>query len=433
MNFPISTALRTSVSALLVLILVTAFASFAHAGKKGSTAKLVAATAKGDIAAVTSQLDKGGDANARDKDGSTLLIIAAAEGYRDVVELLISRDADVNARADDGFSALLYAAQQGHVGIVESLLEAGANVNATDNLGVTALMQAAQRGHLEVAELLIARGADLNAKPRLQDRSMAALLDLTALMWAIRHGHADVATALLVAGADPNVRGLGDSGATALHLAIRKKSVEESDVELVEALLRAGADVDAPFTDLQVSMTVTPLTIAKALEHEEIAKLLEAAEAQTPKTGAALLKAIERGDDKKTKRLLEGGTDPNATDDSGRTALMYAAVNGQTDLIGVLIDRGARINVSSKAGETALTLAAHFGDPEGVKLLLENGADVSVKDANEWTALKYAEARLQFAPAERPERNSRGLLTFAAKADLETTIEMLEGAGAKND
>ena len=72
---------------------------------------------------------------------------------------------------------------------------------------------------------LLARGADVNAKERRGQ---------TALMWAAAEGHAEVVELLLKAGADFRTP-LPDSGFTPLFFAVR-----EGRTDVVRALLKAA-------------------------------------------------------------------------------------------------------------------------------------------------------------------------------------------------
>ena len=71
------------------------------------------------------------------------------------------------------------------------------------------------------------------------------------------------------------------------------------------------------------------------------------------------------------------GQDVNATNNEGRTALMFAVINMHTDTVKALLDLGADVNVRAEDGGTALMLAASCGDEGIVRLLLDKGADVS--------------------------------------------------------
>jgi ankyrin repeat protein len=73
--------------------------------------------------------------------------------------------------------------------------------------------------------------------------------------------------------------------------------------------------------------------------------------------------------------LLEKGADVNARTASGRTALHYAADEGDTKAAGLLIAKGVQINAKDNEGKTALALAQARGRKDIVELLLKNGAE----------------------------------------------------------
>ena len=153
-----------------------------------------------------------------------------------------------------------------------------------------------------------------------------------------------------------------------------------------------------------------------------------------------LLRAIESGNLPLVEEQLWQGANPNSADAAGRTALMYAGINGQTRIMKMLIEKGARVHAVAPGfeGTTPLIAAVIFGDPEAVRLLLNYGADVYHRDRNGRSALSWATQRLKNAPSERillgekvPERTVFGDLTFATKADVEEVIRLLKNAGAR--
>ena len=94
------------------------------------------------------------------------------------------------------------------------------------------------------------------------------------------------------------------------------------------------------------------------------------------------------------RSLLQRGADPNAAD-TGRdslTALMFAAKNGQTEVVKLLLDSGAKVNTRAKLppigdrgfvldGVTALWAGAFSGNAAVVKMLMERGADIHALDS----------------------------------------------------
>jgi len=88
-----------------------------------------------------------------------------------------------------------------------------------------------------------------------------------------------------------------------------------------------------------------------------------------------LLKAERAGDIETIKTFLKKGVDINSKETpDGSTVLMWAAVEGHTDMVKLLLDKGADINATNGVGMTSLMGAAGVGNIEVVKLLLARGA-----------------------------------------------------------
>ncbi len=75
--------------------------------------------------------------------------------------------------------------------------------------------------------------------------------------------------------------------------------------------------------------------------------------------------------------LLDAGADPNAKDDAGATALMWAV--DDVEKTRLLLDRGAAVDARSDDRRTPLLIAAGIpGSSDVVRLLLDHGANPSV-------------------------------------------------------
>jgi len=92
---------------------------------------------------------------------------------------------------------------------------------------------------------------------------------------------------------------------------------------------------------------------------------------------AAWEDAIKRGDVRIVLDLLERGTDVNACDRYGQTALMLAAHAGQREVVEALIAHRANLDITAKFGLSALMLALVSGHEEVARLLVRAGADLS--------------------------------------------------------
>ncbi|HJR70767.1 MAG TPA: ankyrin repeat domain-containing protein, partial [Gammaproteobacteria bacterium] len=262
--------------------------------------------------------------------------------------------------------------------------------------GLTPLVFAARQGALESTRLLLAGGADVNQTTE---------YGWTPLLAAIHNRYYGLALFLLQEGADPKLANKG--GWSPLYLATDNRNIEGGDyptrkadrdhLELIDALLARGADVNARMK----SSTETRTIFTHQWLHEEGA---------TP-----LLRAAQSGDVTLVKLYLENGADPNLTTEDGTTALMVAAgigwVEGVTyewspeqtlETVRLLLDLGVPVNAQNLDGQTALMGAAHKGRNDVVQLLVDRGADLALRDIGSrdtihvlagvtWQAIDYAD------------------------------------------
>jgi ankyrin repeat protein len=89
--------------------------------------------------------------------------------------------------------------------------------------------------------------------------------------------------------------------------------------------------------------------------------------------------AIKRGDVQIVVDLLGQGTDVDARDRYGNTALMLAAHAGHREVVETLISHRTNLNITAKFGLSALMLALVAGHGEIARLLARAGADLSVQ------------------------------------------------------
>ncbi len=125
------------------------------------------------------------------------------------------------------------------------------------------------------------------------------------------------------------------------------------------------------------------------------AAMLVAADTTPPKT-TALLDAAESGDHAAAMRLMTAkGTNVNpayvnTTQADGSTAIMYAAANGDLDLVRALLKAGANVKLKNQFGTSALTEASIIGNAPIIDALLKAGADANFKTPDGETPLMAA-------------------------------------------
>ncbi|MBM3771648.1 MAG: hypothetical protein FJW27_10275 [Acidimicrobiia bacterium] len=316
---------------------------------------LALACGAGQAAAVRRLLKAGADPNRASPAGETPLMVAARTGVLDSVVSLLEHGADPSARESwRGQTALMWAVAERHANVVGPLVAAGAEVDARSDAGFTPLMFATRLGHIETVDALLDAGADIHQ----------TLSDGTgALVVAVINAHYDLAVHLLERGADPNAAA---QGWTALHQLVwtrrpntnknqhnpsPRQSGKVTDLELVEALVAHGADVNA-------RQTKEPRDGYRNLLNRRGA---------TP-----FLLAAKVVDLKLMRLLLDLGADPLLTNEDGTTALLVAA--------------GVGVWPNESAGSQDDALAA-------VKLMMELGDVATTVDANGDTALHGAVLR----------------------------------------
>lgn len=159
----------------------------------------------------------------------------------------------------------------------------------------------------------------------------------TALTWAAQLGHTAVVKDLLAAGADLEVRG-NLFGATPLLLAAR------GGHRGIVALLAVRGDVNA--------------------RDDQGATALMAAVDRTGgliKPQSRVLSILQT--------LIEAGTDLDAQDLEGETAIMWAVRARNMEALELLLEAGADAHIENLHGETAVDIADGRGDVEMVNLI----------------------------------------------------------------
>jgi quinoprotein dehydrogenase-associated probable ABC transporter substrate-binding protein len=203
---------------------------------------------------------------------------------------------------------------------VDYLLKHGAHLDSRDGDGNTPLVNAVRFGFVDVATVLVDHKADPN---------LANLGNWTPLMYAAWGDSPDLVNVLARHGA--KLDAVDNDGLTALAIAS-----QNAKIKAAEALVAAGADVNAPVA----KGGYTPLMLA----------------------------AISGSTDLATS-LIGHGAKVNAVNPGGVTALMIAAANDHRNVAAVLLKSGADVNARSEDGRTALSIAQANNNEALIQLL----------------------------------------------------------------
>mmetsp|Transcript_94675 Transcript_94675/g.276847 ORF Transcript_94675/g.276847 Transcript_94675/m.276847 type:complete len:571 (+) Transcript_94675:59-1771(+) len=194
---------------------------------------------------------------------------------------------------------------------------------------------------------------------------------IVELCYAASNGDLDVVKKLLEKGVEVNSRDYDQR--SALHLASCN-----GHLEVVQHLISARADVQA--LD-RWGHTVLDDAVTNGYEDVQAALRSFGAElGETPRAmksfadGLKLCSAAALGDVTTMMRLESEGTDLNAVDYDGRSALHVASANGQLELVEWLLSSKANANARDKFGLTCLAEAVRNGHENVAKVLRDKGA-----------------------------------------------------------
>lgn len=303
------------------------------------------------------------------------------------------------------------------------------------NVETTALMQAVEDRNLSAAELLVATGADVHASTSTFD---------SALQAAAQSGQLEMARLLLRNHAVPS---FPRTGKTPVH-----EAALAGHREVVVLLLEAGApksffsdialgDIDAVRAALAADPSLAlrpdgadrmPMDYAAANGQVEIARVLlsggaPVVEDRRSSIEQPLHRAIDRGDIRMVKLLLDAGTSPHTAVGRGgesprwRPAL-HMAVDAKNEDIVKLLASKADLSARNSYSQTALHVAAAQGQADIADVLIRAGADVNARQ------LRFS---LPCGSGEEETPSQNTPLHFAAARGNPRTIEVLLSAGAK--
>ncbi|CBJ48667.1 ankyrin repeat protein [Ectocarpus siliculosus] len=193
---------------------------------------LHAAAEGGSVETARLLLLNGADIDYQDGNHSTPLRRAITEGHISMVEALLAAGADLTVRLTEfEVSALDFAALSDHVEIVRMLIDHGMEVHRANSDGRTALHYAARGNTAGAIDVLVGAGADIQARDTSGSRP---------LHWAAEEASPEASLALLNLGAEVNAQTI--SGETALHYAAAAVGQRHGSAQVVDLLLRWGAD-----------------------------------------------------------------------------------------------------------------------------------------------------------------------------------------------
>ena len=250
--------------------------------------------------------------------------------------------------------------------------------------GMPLIVLSAEKNNYDIAALLASMGADVNLRDERTNE--------TAIIKAARNNNQDMIRLLLASGGDINAQ--NRRGLSAL-----KESIDKKNKPLMEFLTANGARSGASFENLML--------YASQKNNVGVAAMLRCGvnPREKDKNGnTPLIIASARGDLDSVTDLLAYEADPNAQNNQGMTALIFAIRSGNRKIVERLLSIDeTNINLANKEGQTPLFWAAYIGDPVIVNALLTLGADYTKKTRDNQTALSIAKSNNKTAAAKEIE------------------------------
>jgi ankyrin repeat protein len=319
---------------------------------------------------------------------------------------------DVNARDRDENTPLMVKAKKGKFHSCRELIKNGANPNVTNRIGCTPLHLAIPSGSLKTVKVLLDAGARVNGG-KFNDISNA-----------IKYGKYEIAKLLvdyvdspvyvwidlfelLAEGQDELIVCLIKKGKT-FRETLLHAAVEKNSVEVVEALIKAGANMDS----VRDKYGDSPLDIAIRLGLTDIVEMMIEAGALPNERSYAIaklywpglisLQTILKNDFSYTtdysfdydNAVVKGNLSYLENDYKIGVrefdCLEVAANYDHLKIIEFLIKAGDHVNDRYYKGRTALIHAVMNGRFQAAKLLIQHGADPNIKDKFGFDAMFYA-------------------------------------------
>lgn len=430
--------------------------AFIEATDKDKDTPLLVSVGTGQLEMAKVLLQNGANMEAVNEAGVTPLLRAADVDNFDMVALLVEKGAELEATDSHGCTPLIVAVHHSNIAAVKLLLEKGVQLEPTDQDGDTPLLNALYYSNVEVVETLLKQGANIDARNN---------KGCTPLINASNNGNAAAVKQLLEMGVSP--RTVTNAKNTALHLSAglgllpitlpvlgsclhvdsdftpRNDGTDSAPfIEIMTALLRQGADVDA-----KSNFGMTPLHSAARSGCTETIKHLIDAGACIATIGEhgwmPLHHAVASGSEDAARLLIDSGGDVNhAVEKTGITPLMIACKTRNTLLVELLLDKGADATARDALGGTALLGAVISGDVRIAKQLLQAAPNL-INDTEylERCALSYAvlhgdgTAMIELLLASelleynKKDKFGQSALSFAVRLQKRTATKLLLASG----
>lgn len=146
-----------------------------------------------------------------------------------------------------------------------------------------------------------------------------------------------------------------------------------------------------------------------------------------------LREAVNDSDWASLCHLLDAGVDPSSPDSKGRTALHFAATQGDETIVKALLGHRANVNARDLNGNTPLHLAACSNHIKVVTLLLRAGTNLNALDYTGRTPLDVAMSRLKILHSDNFVRGAANKYREEVKEITDMLKEYMNLTGLEDE
>jgi ankyrin repeat protein len=461
---------------------------------------MMLASIQGDVNFLNKMIENKESLDEGDHEQKTMLMYAASYNQLAFLKLLIQKKSDVNAKDAHGNTALMCAVDNADDKVFNHLLDSGADHLAANKSGNTVFDYAVR---LENCKILIKllnhfdkdrktifdypekyhiieklmdtrydkRNTLLMSICQIRDIKLIEKIINTDFDYDIKRklilDTLDKADEIKDSVTNETLTNYKDESGNTLLIS----ACIAGDKELVDALIKAGAKVNARNNNKQTALLIAAISghaeimtmllennadflladkngktaLNEAIKNNQVAvvKAMAAHAIKTKnllmlnmilrdKTAIIFIKhkaivhdAIVTGDVAIVRSLLKAGMDKDALDEEGNSPLMLAAAAGLLDIVKILLEFSVDIMQENEVGKTALYYATEYNQPAVVKLLQQKQADLLIECAktNNIAGMK----KLLDAGVPVDARNSRGrtALFYAAAREHVDSVKLL--------
>jgi ankyrin repeat protein len=352
---PLHIAARAGNPAVVKALLTANAVADAKTSPSGATALHLAATS-GNVEVINALIGARANVNAKEPEwDQTPLIFAAAGGRTDAVKALLKGGADVNAQSksiDLGKEGQLdRAARQLQQKILDATVPKGQKPTASQlQASIQAARELLRSGKVPPADPNARGGEERNFNPEEINPAQNSKGGMTALHHAVRQGYVDTTAALIEGGADVN-RGMAGDGSTPLVVA-----AINGQFDAAMLLVEKGANPNIAMKGTGVA----PLWAVINTQWQPRTRFPQPQNTEQQKhTYLELMEALLKAGADVNGRITAhpwimvytgcGNRNCGLADTSGSTAFWRAAYSVDVDAMKLLVKYGADVNIPTVA------------------------------------------------------------------------------------